>query len=112
MVRVLAYCHRYGWLAIILAAGRLLDFRIALGAGMMGYAAWTVLGYGLKWRHIYCSFQNAYHRPMTPDRVDWKWIRKSDVYVIAGTCAVMGSLMMGVWLFPEWKGSIRISFGK
>ena len=49
---------------------------------------------------------------MTPDRVDWKWIRKSDVYVIAGACAVMGALMMGIWLFPEWKGSIRISLGK
>ena len=102
MIRALAYFHRYGWLVITIATDMLFDFRFTLGVGLMCYAIWTMLGYWLKWRHICCSFQNAYHQPMTPGKADWKKIRKSDVYIVAGIFMVLGALLIILQIHPEW----------
>ena len=52
---------------------------IAIGF-LLFFSVWTFVGYKRRWKHIFCSYQNAYHRKMTPGRIDWDQIKKSDAY--------------------------------
>ncbi len=90
MTVILAYFHRYGWIAAMLIAVLITRSKYAIGIALALYGIWTLLGYLLKRRYIYCSFQNAYHERMTPEHIDWKFIRKSDVYTIALCCILLG----------------------
>ena len=78
----LAYLHRYGWLlgTVVCAAAfsrvRCLIFFI----GSLLYAIWSFVGYKLRWKHIFCSYQIAYRKVMTPNNIRWGWVRKSDAY--------------------------------
>ena len=90
----LAYFHRYGLCLLILA---MLLFRSAVGfifawsGGFIAYGIWTLVGYKRRWRHIFCSFQNARRERMTPYNTGWGQIKKSEIY---GT--FYGSLILGV----------------
>ena len=53
-----------------------------LSVFFIAFAAWSFIGYKRKWTHIYCSYQNAYHKAMTPDAVNWNSIKKTDVYLV------------------------------
>lgn len=81
-VIALAYFHRYGWIAtmmglvLIMPKQTFLIFSICF----IAFSLWSFVGYKLKWRHIYCSFQNAYHKTMTPHSIRWDQIKKSDAY--------------------------------
>lgn len=87
----LAYFHRYGWIAAMFALTFILrKVFYVWSISMIVYAAWTFIGYKLRWRHIFCSYQNAGHRKMTPERIDWDWIEKYDAYGIPIFFFVMG----------------------
>ena len=81
-VIALAYFHRYGWFAIMLACIVIWSEQTPyiFCAGCIIYSIWSFVGYKCKWRHIYCSFQNAYHQKMTPNFVYWEQVKKSDAY--------------------------------
>ena len=53
-----------------------------LSVSCIVYSVWTFLGYIFRWKHIYCSYQNAYHNTMTPNTVDWDNVKKTDAYGI------------------------------
>lgn len=53
---------------------------ITVGVSCIAYSIWTLLGYFLNWKHIFCSFQNANHQSMTPNRISWDIIKKSDIF--------------------------------
>ena len=83
----LAYLHRYGWLLGTVACGavfsrvRYLIFCI----GLLLYAIWSFVGYKLRWKHIFCSYQSLYRRaairnPMTPNNIRWGWVSKFNAY--------------------------------
>lgn len=110
LIRTLAYCHRYGWVVVILILTRFFNPWLVVSTGSMCYALWTFIGYKMRWEHIYCSFQNAYHLPMTPGKADWKKVRKFDVYALTGTFMVLGLLSFLICLHPEW-GKIKIHVG-
>ena len=78
----LAYCHRYGWIVAMwgLAFLSRRGFFFVLSFGSISYAVWTFIGYKRRWRHILCSFQNAYHEKMSPYNASWGRIKKSDIY--------------------------------
>ena len=87
----LAYFHRYGWIAVMFALTFILrNVFYVWSISMIVYAAWTFIGYKLRWRHIFCSYQNAGHRKMTPERIDWDRIEKYDAYGIPIFFFVMG----------------------
>lgn len=78
----LAYFHRYGWIGamtgLVLIMPMLTLYIVSIS--FILFSLWSLIGYKLKWRHIYCSFQNAYHKTMTPYSIRWGQIKKSDAY--------------------------------
>ena len=97
----LAYFHRYGLslfpLLMVLIADKINGeigakiFAFAWTGGFISYAVWTLVGYRRRWRHIFCSFQNAHRERMTPYNTAWGRIKKSEIY---GT--VCGSVILGL----------------
>ena len=58
-----------------------------------------LLGYLLKWKHVYCAYQNAYHQDMTPDMVNWRKVRKSDAYGVPIIFIVLGIACVAAAVF-------------
>ena len=87
----LAYFHRYGWIAVMFALTFILrKVFYVWSISTIVYAAWSFVGYKCRWRHIFCSYQNAYHIKMTPERIDWDRIEKHDAYGVPVLFLVMG----------------------
>lgn len=96
----LAYFHRYGWLAVMFALVLILrETLYVFAASTIVYAVWTFVGYKCGWRHIFCSYQNAYHTKMTPERVDWDWIEKNDAYGVPLIFLILGLACLCVVIF-------------
>jgi len=98
LVILLAYFHRYGWLAVVGGLSYLFDFGYLFSMCMIVYALWTFIGYKCRWKHIFCSYQNACHKKMTPDRINWSIVRKSDVYVVS-LLFMFGGLLLFAAIF-------------
>jgi hypothetical protein len=88
----LAYFHRYGWIALLFACVAIYPKTIFLtwSFGFIAYAIWSYVGYKLRWKHIFCSYQNAYRLSMTPDNIRWGWVKKSDAYGVTIIFFVIG----------------------
>ena len=89
-VKTLALWVRYGWPIAMLALTCVLESPLFLGINLCAFALYLFIGYKLKWKHIYCSYQDAYHQKMTPNRMKWSMIRKSDAYGIPAFFCIMG----------------------
>ena len=74
-VKTLALWVRYGWPIAMLALTCVLESPLFLGINLCAFALYLFIGYKLKWKHIYCSYQDAYHQKMTPNRMKWSMIR-------------------------------------
>ena len=102
-VMVLAYGHRYAFPILIpgcsMHFGTKENVMLFLGIGLLLYAAYSLAGYLLRWKHIFCSYQNAYHKKMTPDRINWNTVRKSDAYGTPLIFAILGILCIACYLF-------------
>lgn len=96
MVEFLAYMHRYGWIAVMLGCIAIWPEYILyiFCACFLIFSAWSLIGYKHKWRHIYCSYQNASHQKMTPHAVRWSQIKKSDAYGVPLIFFVLGLAML------------------
>ena len=95
-VIILAHCHNIGWMFIMSA---LMVIKPSLRSYIMSisvilHALWTLIGYKLKWKHIYCSFQEVHHQLMTPNSINWSKIKKSDIYGISAIFIIMGSALL------------------
>ena len=92
----LAYFHRYGWIAIMTGLILLIPQYALLIVSLcfIAISLWSLIGYKLKWKHIYCSHQNAHRKDMTPHHISWTHIKKSEAY---GGPLIF--LIMGVALF-------------
>ena len=95
-VVALAYFHRYGWIAtmVVLVTIMLKLAIYIIGISFILFSLWTLIGYKLKWRHIYCSLQNAYHKKMTPCSIHWSEIKKSDIYVSSVLFLILGLILL------------------
>ena len=94
----LSYFHRYGWI-ILMAGLSLIIPKLTLyivSSGFIIFSLWSLLGYKLKWRHVYCSFQNTHRKPMTPHNICWSKIKKIEAY--GGPCIffILGLAMICV----------------
>lgn len=98
----LAYVHRYLFpvLAVLLplAFGRQYAL-LAMGIGFILFAAYTLIGYLLRWKHIFCSYQNAYHQQMTPDHINWSQVKKADAYGTPAIFGIFGLAMLLCYIF-------------
>ena len=98
---ILAYLHRYGWIVIMLACIAIWIEQIfyILGAGCIVFSIWSLIGYKCKWRHIYCSYQNAYREKMTPHSIRWHKIKKSDALGVPLIFLVFGIISLLLMIF-------------
>lgn len=103
-IRLLAYAHRYAFpvLAVILPvllARSKTQALLGMGIGLTFYGVYTLIGYQLRWRHIYCSWQDISHQKMTPGSIQWKNVRKADLYGLSAVCIGFGLLVVVVSVF-------------
>ncbi len=105
IVIILAYFHRYGLLLLILLlalcfAGTKGGPLLGMGIGMIIDSVYSFVGYVLRWKHIYCSYQNACRLKMTPNHINWSIIKKFDAYgtpIISGVLGI-ASVLVSVFL--------------
>ena len=97
----LAFFHRYGWFAVMLLFVAVFNDYVShvLTGGSMIYSIWTFVGYKCKWKHIFCSYQDAYHAKMTPGAIDWDWVEKKDAYGVPLIFLVMSLIGIAAILF-------------
>jgi len=100
MVVILAYFHRYGWIAAMMVCAVLWVEKMIwiFAAGCLIFSVWTFVGYRCGWKHIYCSFQDACHQKMTPDQVQWHKVKKSDAYGTPLIFFLLGLALLGAGL--------------
>ncbi len=55
-------------------------------------------GYKLNWRFVFCTYQLIHKMKMTPDKVDWNALSKSDYYGFPALYALLGMLLIAVYL--------------
>ena len=97
-IRLLAYAHRYLFpvlavlLPVLLARSKT-QALLGMGIGLTFYGVYTLLGYLLRWKHIYCSWQDVAHQKMTPGNIQWKNVRKTDAYGLPAVCITFGLLV-------------------
>ena len=63
------------------------------GLGFVLFAMYSLIGYVLQWKHIYCSYQNANRQAMTPNHIVWSNVKKTDAY---GCPVIFGVLGLGM----------------
>ena len=100
LVILLALFHRYFYHLISLvllfrAAKSKHQFMLLMGVYLLLFAFYSFIGYVFRWKHIFCSYQNANHVRMTPSRINWDTIDKKDcigvpiIFAVLGTAAVV-----------------------
>ncbi len=95
---VLAYANRYLYPILLLASLVFENFLIS-GIAFLIFAIYELVGYICKWKHIFCSYQNAYHKKMTPNNINWSLVRKSDAYGIPAFFGICGILSIIIYYF-------------
>lgn len=94
LIIALALAHRYLWPLLMILIPLWLgkeNWFAFMGTGVLIFAAYTFAGYKLRWKHIYCSYQNAYRQEMTPDHIRWGRIDKKDAYGVPIIFTVLGA---------------------
>ena len=101
-VVALAYFHRFGWIALTMIAMAVTKRPLpSLGAGFLAMAAHTFLGYLFRWKHVFCSYQSAGHKAMTPESIRWDTVKKKDVYGLAALFAALGLALIAMAVWPR-----------
>lgn len=67
---------------------------VPAGIGFLAFAAYNLIGYLCRWKHIFCLFQSFDHQKMTPDDIDWDQVSKKDAYLVPGIFAAVGILLL------------------
>lgn len=75
-VFLLAICVVPFWITKLFYENTGYGFFLWFGIFSIVYAAYSLIGYLSKWKHIFCAFQNAYRQEMTPDHINWGKIKK------------------------------------
>ena len=97
----LAYFHRYGWIGAMMVCIAIWPKQMLLifSVACLAFSVWSFVGYTKKWKHIYCSFQNAYHQKMTPNNIRWSKIKKSDAYGVPFIFFIIGLALFVVMMW-------------
>lgn len=88
-------------LAIFAPTGNIKPAFLYIGLGFLAYAAYLLIGYLLKWTHIYCYFQSLDHLEPTPDKVDWSTLRPGDGYIMPALNGFIGVALIVFRLFAR-----------
>ena len=96
----MAYFHRYGWIAAMMACIAIWPKQMLLifSVACLSFSVWSFIGYKKKWKHIYCSFQNSYHQKMTPNNIQWHKVKKSDAYGVPLIFLIIGLALLVIMI--------------
>ena len=114
VVILLAYFHRYGWIATMtgcVAIWPKYTLHI-LCAWFLFFSLWSVVGYICKWKHIYCSYQNSSRQKMTPYAIHWNEMKKSEAYGVPAMCFVVSVVLFIYILLGQAKAAPKGSCGQ
>ncbi len=97
-VKILAYFWRYGFISFILlfmVGGAFLlknEYGILIGMStfMLIMGIYLLMGAIFRFRHIYCMYQNANHQEMTPNKIYWNSMKKSDIFGVPIIFIIIG----------------------
>lgn len=87
---LLAYFHRYVFPFVMFLVPTFLLGLLGMGLGLAAIGLVEVIGYQLRWKHIYCAWQDAKHQPMTPGDIRWHRISKGEAYGASAVLIVLG----------------------
>lgn len=96
---VLAYADRYLYPILVLLPLIIYRNFLLSGIACFVFALYKLIGYLCKWKHIFCSYQNACHKKMTPNNINWSQVKKSDAYGVPAVFGIIGTLMIIVHYF-------------
>ena len=82
--------NRYLWIVLML----FIDDMFLMGIYLIVFGLYQFIGYKCKWKHIFCSYQNIYHKKMTPDKINWSKVKKSDAYGLPIIFGILGILII------------------
>ena len=72
-----------------------------MGISCFVYGLYLLLGYLMKWKSMFCTYQYIYHRELTPENPDWSTLPKF-APVIGPICyAVLGAALIVLWLIKR-----------
>ena len=71
---------------------------LSVSTSFLLYAIYSYSGYVLRWKHSFCSYQYANHIRMTPSKINWNIIKKSDCIGVPVIIAVIGTMSIIVSL--------------
>jgi hypothetical protein len=101
----LAYCNRYILpllcFFVPVFIGR--DDRITLlylGVAFFLFSLYNIVGTRLRWRHIYCAYQNGCRKKMTPEHIRWDDVSFSDKYGLPILFAVIAFAAFACYFLP------------
>ena len=92
-IKALAYLHRYFPLSVAIFSMIPMPPSVLFcifGGIFITLGVWTLLGYNLRWKHIFCSFQDTHRNSMTPESIRWGWVDKRELYGVSIIEIVMG----------------------
>ena len=101
---VLAYMNRYVFPFSIIFFSTVFgeEYKsLMMGGGCIIFAAYQLVGYICRWKHIYCAYQNASHQKMTPHNIRWHTVKKSEIYGIPALFGILGIALIAVYFFYE-----------
>ena len=96
----LAYLHHHFYLIFLVGISLLIGGDgciLSLGVGFLFYAVYTLAGYRLRWKHIYCSFsipQRTRGWKMKTNNYNWKSISKVEVYGVSCIFGLFGAVCL------------------
>lgn len=83
----LARMHKYVHPIVFILLPVLLGSVLVAGIGCLLFALYDLVGYRLRWRHIYCYIQDGKRLEMTPNNIKWYELDNDDIF---GTPAILG----------------------
>lgn len=93
------FCHFIFFALLFLIARSKRQLVLLMGVHCLLFGIYSFFGYVFRWKHIFCSYQNSNHTRMTPSRINWNTIKKSDcigvpiIFAVLGFAAVVVSLV-------------------
>lgn len=63
---------------------------LCLSISLLLMAAYNMIGYLFRWKHIYCMHQLSNRRRMTPENIQWEEMTFADAYGIPLVFTIVG----------------------
>ena len=70
---------------------------LCLSISLLLMAAYNMIGYWFRWKHIYCIYQLSKRQKLTPENIQWDEMSFGDIYGIPIVFSVVG--LIGIFCY-------------